>query len=69
MEEQNTGEKKTVNATLRMTSQDWEALRIKAEQLGMNRTKFLIQIARGEIRLEKGILLEDKQLLGESLVG
>ncbi|WP_442949615.1 hypothetical protein [Nostoc sp.] len=52
-----------------MSSQDWEALREKASQLGMNRTQFFIQIARGEIKLDHGLLLEDKQLLGEFIVG
>jgi predicted DNA binding CopG/RHH family protein len=69
MSNENLVERKTVNATLRMSAQDWDALREKAEQMGLNRTKFLTQIARGEIRLEKGILIEDKQILGESLAG
>jgi hypothetical protein len=67
--EETTTEKKTINATVRMSSQDWEALKDKASQLGMNRTQFFIQIARGEIKLDHGLLLEDKQLLGEFTVG
>ncbi|MHC5614093.1 MAG: hypothetical protein ACYTXA_24640 [Nostoc sp.] len=69
MTEEVTTEKKTVNATLRMSSQDWEALKDKASQLGMTRTQFFTQIARGEIKLDHGLLLEDKQLLGEYTVG
>ncbi|WP_413773942.1 hypothetical protein [Nostoc sp. MG11] len=52
-----------------MSLQDWEALKNKASQLGMTRTQFFTQIARGEIKLDHGLLLEDKQLLGEFTVG
>lgn len=54
-----------VNATIRISKQDWEALKQKAQNLGMNSTKLLIIIARGEITIEK-IFLEEELLLGES---
>ena len=54
-----------VNATIRISKQDWEALKQKAQNLGMNRTKLLTLIARGEITIEK-IFLEEELLLGES---
>jgi predicted DNA binding CopG/RHH family protein len=54
-----------VNATIRISKQDWEALKQKAQNLGMNRTKLLTLIARGEITVEK-IFLEEELLLGES---
>lgn len=54
-----------VNATIRINKQDWEALKQKAQNIGMNRTKLLTLIARGEITIEK-IFLEEELLLGES---
>lgn len=53
-----------VNATIRINKEDWEALKKKAEILGMNRTKLFTQIARGKITIEK-IFLEEEKLLGE----
>ncbi|MFN6484620.1 MULTISPECIES: plasmid mobilization protein [unclassified Nostoc] len=69
MTEETTTDKKTINATVRISPEDWESLREKASQLGMNRTQFFIQIARGEIKLDHGLLIQEKQLLGESIVG
>ncbi|MEH2239766.1 hypothetical protein [Nostoc sp.] len=60
---------RTLNSPLRMSPQDWEALKNKASQLGMTRTEFFTQIARREIKLEHGLLLKDKQLLGEFIGG
>jgi hypothetical protein len=57
---------KTINATLRMTQSDWDALQVKAQEMGMTRTQFLIQIARGEIPVEKKALqVQEQQLLGK----
>ncbi|WP_442944392.1 plasmid mobilization protein [Nostoc sp.] len=69
MTEEATTDKKTINATVRMSSQDWDALKEKASQLGMNRTQFFIQIARGEIKLDHGLVMQEKQVLGEFTVG
>lgn len=52
----------TINATVRMPIEDWEALRIKARNLGLTRTQFLRQIARGKIQTE----MTEKEVLGES---
>lgn len=57
----------TINATVRMPPQDWEALNTKAKTLGLTRTQFLKQIARGEIQSGKVVLSEiEKEVLGES---
>ncbi|ALF52970.1 hypothetical protein ACX27_14685 [Nostoc piscinale CENA21] len=38
---------KTVNATLRMSADDWELLREKASQLGLTRTQFFYSNSEG----------------------
>ncbi|WP_445243190.1 MULTISPECIES: plasmid mobilization protein [unclassified Microcoleus] len=59
-------EKKTINATVRLDEEDWEALKSKARALGMkSRTEFLKAIARGYIEARKTLSTEEKQILGK----
>jgi predicted DNA binding CopG/RHH family protein len=59
-------EKKTVNATVRLDEEDWEAIKSKARALGMkSRTEFLKAIARGYIEARKTLSTEEKQVLGK----
>jgi predicted DNA binding CopG/RHH family protein len=59
-------EKKTVNATVRLDEDDWEAIKSKAKALGMkSRTEFLKAIARGYIEARKTLSTEEKQVLGK----
>ena len=55
-----------INATVTIPRQDWEALKKKAESLGMNRTKLLTLIARGQISMTQIVLEGEEHLLGES---
>jgi predicted DNA binding CopG/RHH family protein len=58
--------KKTVNATIRLDEEDWEAIKSKARALGMkSRTEFLKAIARGYIEARKTLSTEEKQILGK----
>ena len=57
-------EKKTVNATVRLDEDDWEAIKNKAKALGTkSRTEFLKAIARGYKEARKTLSTEEKQVL------
>ncbi|WP_445243109.1 MULTISPECIES: ribbon-helix-helix protein, CopG family [unclassified Microcoleus] len=58
--------KKTINATLRLEEEDWEALDEKAKALGMSsRTQLLREIARGFIETKQVLSTQDKEVLGK----
>jgi metal-responsive CopG/Arc/MetJ family transcriptional regulator len=60
--------KKTINATVRLDPEDWEALEEKAKALGMeSRTELIREIARGYIETRKALTTEEKQVLGKCL--
>ncbi|WP_369294241.1 ribbon-helix-helix protein, CopG family [Microcoleus sp. herbarium14] len=59
--------KKTINATVRLEEEDWEALEDKAKAMGMkSRTELFREIARGYIETRKALSTEEKQVLGKS---
>ena len=60
--------KKTINATVRLDPEDWEALEEKAKAMGMeSRTELIREIARGYIETRKALTTEEKQVLGKYL--
>jgi metal-responsive CopG/Arc/MetJ family transcriptional regulator len=60
--------KKTINATVRLDPEDWEALEEKAKAMGMeSRTELIREIARGYIETRKALTTEEKQVLGKCL--
>ena len=60
--------KKTINATVRLEPEDWEALEEKAKAMGMeSRTELIREIARGYIETRKALTTEEKQVLGKCL--
>ena len=60
--------KKTINATVRLYREDWEALEEKAKAMGMeSRTELIREIARGYIETRKALTTEEKQVLGKCL--
>jgi metal-responsive CopG/Arc/MetJ family transcriptional regulator len=60
--------KKTINATVRLDREDWEALQEKAKAMGMeSRTELIREIARGYIETRKALTTEEKQVLGKCL--
>jgi metal-responsive CopG/Arc/MetJ family transcriptional regulator len=60
--------KKTINATVRLAPEDWEALEEKAKAMGMeSRTELIREIARGYIETRKALTTEEKQVLGKCL--
>ncbi|WP_445301380.1 plasmid mobilization protein [Microcoleus sp. Pol11C2] len=69
MENRNQGREKktTVNATVRLEPEDWEALEDKAKEMGMtSRTELLRQIARGYIETRKVLTTQERHILGKS---
>ena len=54
-----------INATVKLNKQDWETLKKKAESLGMNRTKLLTLIARGQVTVNQVTLKGEEKLLRE----
>ncbi|WP_445251100.1 plasmid mobilization protein [Microcoleus sp. D3_18a_C4] len=69
MEQRSQGREKkaTVNATVRLEPEDWEALEDKAKEMGMaSRTELLRQIARGYIETRKALTSQERQILGKS---
>ncbi|MCC3423449.1 MAG: ribbon-helix-helix protein, CopG family [Microcoleus sp. PH2017_01_SCD_O_A] len=62
----NHGKKTTVNATVRLEPEDWQALGDKAKAMGMeSRTELIRQIARGYIETRKALSTKEKQVLGK----
>ena len=57
----------TVNATIRIEPEYWEALDSKARSMGMSRTQFLREIARGYIESQKALTTQEKEILGKYL--
>ncbi|WP_445243616.1 MULTISPECIES: ribbon-helix-helix protein, CopG family [unclassified Microcoleus] len=62
----NQGKKTTINATVRLEPEDWEALDEKAKAMGLDsRTDLIRNIARGYIETKKALTTEEKQVLGK----
>lgn len=60
--------KPTINATVRLTPDEWESLERQASVMGIaNRTQLLRMIANGEVEARRTVSVEQKELLGESL--
>ncbi|WP_442921944.1 ribbon-helix-helix protein, CopG family [Microcoleus sp. S1D4] len=58
--------KRTINATVRLDPEDWEALEGKAKAMGMeSRTELIREIARGYIETRKALSPQEKQALGK----
>ncbi|WP_363318927.1 ribbon-helix-helix protein, CopG family [Microcoleus sp. CAWBG51] len=58
--------KKTVNATVRLDPEDWDALEDKAKAMGMeSRTELIRAISRGYIETRKALSPQEKQALGK----
>ncbi|HAX77726.1 MAG TPA: hypothetical protein DCY88_18285 [Cyanobacteria bacterium UBA11372] len=53
--------KQMINATLKMSPEDWEAFKQTAAQMGLTRTQLLIQIANRKITMNP----QEKMILGE----
>lgn len=55
--------KRMINATVKMSPEDWEALKQTAEEMGLTRTQLLIQVANRKVVIDS----QEKMILGKSL--